>query len=297
MTTVKEIIPLKRDFIFSEVFNNIENISILENFIATYLSLDKDKVRGNLKLLSRRLPNTKRNEARKEVDVLLDLNGEKIIIELNANSFKDGIKSRNLGYASEVFVQQYKKGDKELKNINKVLEINLNVNSTKYENNEKLDYLINEFFLIEKRDLNKIFTKKFEIDVIDMSKSIDVCYTYVDEREKVLAKWCKIILAETLDAIKINGEEIMENNELEKLITNVETLSSDDEMIRLESTHTKQEIAHMDDLKEKYEEGLEQGCYMSKVEIVKNMKNENYDLDAISRITGLSIDEVNKILE
>lgn len=83
--TIKDgdIIPLTFDIMFTEIFNNEDSICILEEFIAGYFNYSLDDVRENLKILSRRLPKENRIESRKEVDLLLNLNGKKINIEMS----------------------------------------------------------------------------------------------------------------------------------------------------------------------------------------------------------------------
>ena len=55
-----EIIPLTFDIMFTEIFNNEENICILEEFISGYFNYSLNDVRGNLEILSRRLPKENR---------------------------------------------------------------------------------------------------------------------------------------------------------------------------------------------------------------------------------------------
>lgn len=50
-----EIIPLNMDFMFTTIFNKEENISILENFLSCYLEISLNEIKGNLKLLKRKL--------------------------------------------------------------------------------------------------------------------------------------------------------------------------------------------------------------------------------------------------
>ena len=48
-------------------------------------------------------------------------------------------------------------------------------------------------------------------------------------------------------------------------------------------------------LKEGLEKGLEQGTEQSKNEIAKNMLKENMDISLISKLTGLSNEQINKL--
>mgnify|MGYP004640344701 CR=1 FL=1 len=52
-----EIILLTFDSIFTNIFNNEENIFILEDFISIYFDISINEVIGNLKILSRKLNN------------------------------------------------------------------------------------------------------------------------------------------------------------------------------------------------------------------------------------------------
>ena len=45
------------------------------------------------------------------------------------------------------------------------------------------------------------------------------------------------------------------------------------------------------------DEGLRDGIEQNKTEIVCNMLKENMDINLISKITGLSLEEINKIKE
>ena len=48
--------------------------------------------------------------------------------------------------------------------------------------------------------------------------------------------------------------------------------------------------------REGIEEGTRQGSKEKEIEIVRNMKEMNYSIDEIQKITGLSIKEINEIL-
>ena len=66
-----EIIPLKYDFMFSQIFNNPDNIEIVEGFISSYFDIPLEKVHNKIELKSRKLNIENKKEASNEVDVLL----------------------------------------------------------------------------------------------------------------------------------------------------------------------------------------------------------------------------------
>ena len=47
--------------------------------------------------------------------------------------------------------------------------------------------------------------------------------------------------------------------------------------------------------REGLEEGIKQGSKEKEIEIVRNMKEMNYPIEDIKKITGLSIEEIEKI--
>ena len=75
-----EIIPLTDDDMFTEIFNNEQNLCIIEEFIASYFNYELEEVRGNIKILPRKLKRGKAKEKSKEIDLLLDYKKEKNII-------------------------------------------------------------------------------------------------------------------------------------------------------------------------------------------------------------------------
>ena len=74
---MKKIIPMTYD-VMLKVFNNEKNISLLEEFIAFYMDIPLKEVKGNLKLLKRNLDKNNLKSSKKEVDLLLELNGKNV---------------------------------------------------------------------------------------------------------------------------------------------------------------------------------------------------------------------------
>ena len=55
------------------------------------------------------------------------------------------------------------------------------------------------------------------------------------------------------------------------------------------------EEAHKQDLEASYDTGLEQGSKQKELEIARAMLSDGDSIDKVSRITGLSIDEIEKL--
>ena len=172
-----EIIPLIFDPIFTSIFNNEENICILEDFISIYFDIPINEVIGNLKILSRKLNKNNKLEASKEVDLLLSLSGVKINIELS-NRCTIGVRERNLVYICGQHSKQLKVGDKNYKNIKDSIQICIN-NFNCNENGA-----IESYYLMNKR--GKIYSKKLRIDLVDLEKIKNICYPISNKKYNLL---------------------------------------------------------------------------------------------------------------
>ena len=296
----KEIIPLTFDYVFTNIFNNPKNIDIVESFLAAYFNEKLENIKGKVKINNRDLIRNSKKDSRKQVDLVLDLKGEKINIELN-NDLSKGKENRNIVYASKIHGNQLKEGERDYNNILKTLQINLNNFSSNKEKLRETYYLRNEE--------NKILTKKFQIDYVDLEKANENIY---NEDEKLLAKWCRVITSKTKEKLKEEiGEGLMEKETKEKLVDEVEKYTDDDEVYVLYSNYTREELEKntlLDDVrrakeelkraKKEAEEELKQAkkeAKEQKFEIVKNLLKENIDINTIIKVTGFTKKEIENI--
>ncbi len=74
-------------------------------------------------------------------------------------------------------------------------------------------------------------------------------------------------------------------------VRRVEELREDPDFVR----YYDYEESHKQDLEASYDTGLEQGVKQEKLEIARAMLNDDDNIDKISRITGLSIEEIKKL--
>ena len=291
-----EIIPLTFDPMFTEIFNNENNICILEDFLSCYLDIPYNKIKNNLKLSSRNLNRNSIIDSKKEVDILLNLDGEKINIELN-NTNNKGIIDRNVVYIGKIHGTQLKRGFKTYNEIKKTIQINLdNENHTKN--------LIEEYYLKNKR--GEILTEKLRIDILNLEKGSKMSYTNC-ERENMLIRWCKVFKSKTKKELKIALKEITSNKSKNRLLEHVDKLSGDDEMIKIYTNLSRRELEYntiMEDkiteavekaTKEATQNGIEQGSNQRNIEIAKNLLKANIDINVISSSTGLSKEEIEKL--
>ena len=149
-----EIIPLKYDYMFTQIFNNKENICILEEFIAAYFNYELKEVRGNIVLQPRKLGKSSIKEKSKEVDLLLKYKNKNYNIEMSTGWNQD-IKDRNVVFLTNIHGKQLERGDKYNK-IDESIQLNLCAFKEGKSAREKY-YLTNEE--------GKVLTQKLRIDV------------------------------------------------------------------------------------------------------------------------------------
>ena len=298
------IIPLTFDIMFTEVFNNQNNICILEEFIANYLNIPLPLVEGNLKILSRRLFKENRYDSKKEVDLLLDLNGKKINIEMSNNNSM-GVINRNVVYLCKVHGEQLKQSDYNYSHISETIQIMFNNFNSQKE-------LKTTWYLRDEQ--GNILTNKIRIDIINLVKGKDMCYTYKKDVD-YLINWCKLLTESKANNLLDISHKLMSSKSTNVLLKDINKLNGDDEMVRLYTKLSRREMEYntfIEEAKEKgfnqgkqegfesgkqegLKKGLEQGIEQKSNEIVKNMLIEKIPLETISKITGLSIEKIEQL--
>ena len=85
----------------------------------------------------------------------------------------------------------------------------------------------------------------------------------------------------------------------EKLMSEINDLSSDDEYVELYTDLSRKELEYNTYIAEAYEEGEDKGKIKcrneEKLEIAKNLLKQNIDINIISTATVLSIEEINSL--
>ena len=83
----------------------------------------------------------------------------------------------------------------------------------------------------------------------------------------------------------------MRSEEIMACVRRVEELREDPDFVR----YYDYEEAHKQDLEASYDTGLEQGVKQEKIEIARTMLKDIQDYELISKYTGLTVEEIQKI--
>ena len=141
-------------------------------------------------------------------------------------------------------------------------------------------FLENEAKKLLKSKLSKI-VDNLKIYEINLAKYKEFCYNK-GIKNSIIA----MIDMSYEELSKVKGDKLME-----KLKDEATKLNNDDDFVKFMSDEDEERL-----LKNSYiQEGFDKGIEQKTIELTKNMLKENANINFISKVTGLSTDEINKL--
>ena len=301
MKNVKTLSP-KLDVVFQALFGEVGNESITKGFLETILERKIDSIDLSRNPILRR---EFKDEKLGVLDIIAKLDENEICnIELQIAD-KKNIIERILYYWSRLYSRQIKLGE-DYKILQKAIVIL--ITDFKIENLEELDYHSRWKIMEDKQGKKIILTQKLEIDIIELPKIIGK-----EKEQDNLLDW--LYFLENPKSERVT-EKMKENENLKEAVKKLDNLSEDEKMQRIADLRQK---AIMDE-KAIYEKGLEvgiekgmkegiqrgiekgiekgimEGSQKEKIEIAKKMLELKIDKETIAEATGLTEQEIEKIL-
>ena len=301
MKNVKTLSP-KLDVVFQALFGEVGNESITKGFLETILERKIDSIDLSKNPILRR---EFKEEKLGVLDIIAKLDKDEICnIELQIVD-KKNIIERILYYWSRLYSRQIKSGE-DYKILQKAIVIL--ITDFKIENLEELDYHSRWKIMEDKQGKKIILTQKLEIDIIELPKIIGK-----EKEQDNLLDW--LYFLENPKSERVT-EKMKENENLKEAVKKLDNLSEDEKMQRIADLRQK---AIMDE-KAIYEKGLEvgiekgmkegiqrgiekgiekgimEGSQKEKIEIAKKMLELKIDKETIAEATGLTEQEIEKIL-
>ena len=297
MKNIKTLSP-KLDVVFQALFGEVGNESITKGFLETILERKIDSIDLSRNPILRR---EFKDEKLGVLDIIAKLDENEICnIELQIVD-KKNIIERILYYWSRLYSRQIKSGE-DYKILQKAIVIL--ITDFKIENLEELDYHSRWKIIEDKQGKKIILTQKLEIDIIELPKIIGK-----EKEQDNLLDW--LYFLENPKSERVT-EKMKENENLKEAVKKLDNLSEDEKMQRIADLRQK---AIMDE-KAIYEKGLEigiekgiqrgmekeiekgimEGSQKEKIEIAKKMLELKIDKKTIAEATGLTEQEIEKIL-
>ena len=298
-----EILQVRSDILFHDLFNE-NDMSLLEWTASQILECDVSKVKGKVKVINIRLPRTNEKERSKYVDLVVEYENQKIIIELNNNY--DGFYLRNVLYSLNG-LSNYYNIDKATyygfipENIYKTILVNLNW----YRNKGISEKVPSKKVIFYEYPLDVIYKERYKMDYLMKIININLDY-YAKLGYDNLENYdnlYKLLTVNTEDELK----KFSKYDELNFYSKKIHNLSKNDEY---KEKIISEEIEENVRAHEKYLGGLfygreegreeamaeaEQRLKETQTLIVKNLLENSVSDDIILKSTNISIEELEKI--
>ena len=289
------------DYAFKRVFGKNGNESILKDLLESILNIEIKSIT----IQNPEIPKNMKDGKIGILDVRAELNGDEITeVEMQVQD-QHNIDKRSPTYLTKIYSDQLKEGEQYIE-VKKVVVINiLNFNYYKRNSyhsvarmmfeeskeNEKVDlgYIVEDKYATKDLEMHFIELPKFRKKDPDMSNKLEQWLCLICDEED------KIKMAES------KNEEIEKaKKELEKLAMNPE----DRELyeLRLKAIRDEMNIRYSgyvdgmaDGMAEGEAKGRAEGKNERNIEIAKNMLKENVNIQFISKMTGLNLEEIEKL--
>ena len=264
----------KSDRAFKEVFLKNNDSEPLQALLELILEIKIDY----LEIKKTELLSGNVNVKDKRVDAVVYAGNKKIDIEINSQD-KDYVKPRNTAYICNMYQSHTLVGELYDEKTDIVL-VNLTWGLGS-ENDKMTKYMIMS-------EDGKQYVKNFIIYEINMDYFDKLWYS---KNEEEIKKNMYLIML-NLDKKELEAMPKDKRDKIvDKYITNVTIVNDNPEFQKYMSEEEDKRKIQNSLISEAKNEGISQ----EKVSIAKNMLNKNMSIEDISDITGLSIEEINKL--
>ena len=269
------------DFIFKKIFGETKNEKLLKDLlesILTDIEIKKVEVNKDVSLTRKMI-----TEKLGILDVVATLNDEtKVNIEMQVKDYYNTVE-RSLFYGTGVFHESLESGEDYID-----IPQSISIWITNYDVFKEGPF--HERARLRRDYENILLTERLEFHYIQLPKFKKKCKRISSKLEQ----WLTFIINENMEAISMSDNENIKEAEKE-----LEYLTGDEATRRLAYLREKairDEAAAMKKAKrEGREEGIEEGIKKATKENAKKMYEEGIDIKLISKITGLTEEEIKKI--
>ena len=277
-----QFVDVKTDIAFKKIFGSEQHKEILIGLLNALLELEGDTCIKDVTLKNPWQPPDIPLLKETILDIkAVDNRGVSFLVEMQIRD-TNFFDKRALYYTAKAYTGQIKKGENYPK-LNQVIFIGiLDFNSFKGDN-----YLTRH--LILNRDTLKQELRDIEFNFIELKK-----FTKSEEElDSIIEKWIYFIKnADNLTMIPKNAEAIPELNEAYKLASmNAWT----EEELEIYEYWQIRDAGDRYKIQEEFEKGMEKGKIEGKIEIAIEMVKDGESNDKISKYTGLTDDEIDKL--
>lgn len=223
-------------------------------------------------------------------EIMLNEKNKDILKKLLETILKQEIKYiniKNVELSVKGMDVKRKSVDVYLESLNKKIEIEVNTSLESYIHPRNMSYISNIYSSHTLR--NDSYDEKTDIIQINLN--------YNQKNKRIYNEYMMRDLNEE-ELKKIKGDKVVS-----KYMKEINKLNNDSEFVEYMSAeedarkiyNSRMYDAREKGFKQEYDEGIEQGIEQNKIEIAKNLLNNNVDINIISLSTGLSQEEIKNL--
>ncbi|WP_300755317.1 Rpn family recombination-promoting nuclease/putative transposase [uncultured Brachyspira sp.] len=303
-------INVLNDYFMRYLFAKEGHENILKNLINSVRADYNQEPFEDIKVLNTFNLKETVNDKQSIVDVrAVTKSGETVLVEIQRVGNQSFVY-RSLYYWAKGYVANLRNNEK-YNDLKQVIVINiLDFNLLKGINKEHSCYVIKEL------ETNHILTNHFEMHFLELPKylennsslkdELDAWFYFLTlkERQGKMEEIMEIlvkknpIMKEVYDEYNkfVNTKDLFDNySEYEKNYFDILALSEERRLGIEEGIKKGIKEGIKEGIKKGIKEGMEKGIEQEKISLAKNMKKENIDINIISKVTGLSIEEIKSL--
>lgn len=286
-----KLIPPTYDFMFKAIMLEYTLRDFLV-FIINYVTKISKKELENIIIQNTEHLVTNKNDKKMVSDIIISINKFTINIEMNRCNYK-GLLIRNNRYLYKI-VSNLDNTDDSYKDYKKCIQINFD-NFSLFKNKQDIHMFVTKD--MKTNEVLKDDNIKYHIDMDFMYKR---CHNKHISNLNLFERSILMFKAKTSDElIKLAGDDDM----LKRLASKIINLSKDKKMIGLYDAKKEEEkiqntiryYAEMDGESKVFSKGISQGKNNEKLAIAKKMLSKKINVNDISDITGLSLQEIKNL--
>ena len=278
------------DYFVRYLLGSIGNEDILENIVNCVLRDSGFEEVYNLEIINpHNLPeNINLKESVLDVKAITK-DKKKIIIEIQLSGNIDFVK-RIYYYISKNIVSELNENE-SYDIISQVISINF-VNFNMDFGDEGKAHRC--FKLIDTQN-NNVILDIIQMHIIEIPRFITILNNSNtdDIKRNQILSWIEFFTIKDLENVKEKLKEV--NHIMPKVIDKYERFISSEEEMEVYNARDAFLYGQSLMLKREREEGIKEGIKENQILTAKNMKNKNMDINLISELTGLSIQEIEKL--
>ena len=213
-------------------------------------------------------------------------NGTICNIEIQLADNKDTAE-RFLYYWSRIYSGQLLKGE-EYKKLNKLISII--IIDYNFEKTKEIESLSTKWKIKEVETGKEIeLTDVLELIIIELPKARRILEK---DSENKLAQWMLFLNnPNELEVLKM----VEKNEDIKEAMEELEQISEDKKLRRLAELREKAIRDEKNGLRHAREEGLEEGIKKGIEKVIRNMLKKKIDIQTISELTGVSVEDIEKM--